>query len=230
MTDLRGADLSGFDLRGADLTGADLTDADLRGADLRGARLFRATLTGALLEGATLEGADFEGSDMRGSGLEPAESADREPARRERSGGIRPSVVLAAAIALAVGVGGALAIPALMGGGDDAMPSAALEYRPSSSHSAAADAQRAEADASAVTLRAVGTGSWVEVRERDESGDVLFRGLLDPGDRKHWSDPGTLWMRVGAPSGLRVTSGGTERALAGATGDFLVARAGVSRL
>ena len=34
-----------------------------------------------------------------------------------------------------------------MGGGDDAMPSAALEYRPSSSQSAAADAQRAEADA-----------------------------------------------------------------------------------
>jgi hypothetical protein len=70
----------------------------------------------------------------------------------------------------------------------------------------------------------------VEVRERDEGGDVLFRGLLDPGTRKRWSDPGTLWMRVGAPDGLRVTSGGTERALAGATGDFLVARAGVTRL
>ena len=230
MTDLRGADLSGFDLRGADLTGADLTEADLRGADLRGARLFRATLTGALLEGAILEGADFEGSDMRGSGL-VADGGDdgTERSGRRRSDGIRPQVVLAAAIALAIGVGGALAIPALMGGGGDPLPSAALEYRPSSSQPAAT-AQRAEAEASGVTLRAVGTGSWVEVRERDESGDVLFRGLLDPGDRKHWSDPGTLWMRVGAPDGLRVTSGGTERPLSGATGDFLVARAGVSRL
>jgi hypothetical protein len=70
----------------------------------------------------------------------------------------------------------------------------------------------------------------VEVRRRDEDGVVLFRGLLDPGDRKRWRDPGTLWMRVGAPDGLRVTSGGTERAIAGITGDFLVARAGVTRL
>ena len=81
-----------------------------------------------------------------------------------------------------------------------------------------------------MTLRAVGTGSWVEVRERDESGDVLFRGLLDPGDRKHWSRPRDAVDARRRPSGLRVTSGGTERALAGATGDFLVARAGVSRL
>ncbi|HTI35161.1 MAG TPA: RodZ domain-containing protein [Miltoncostaea sp.] len=225
MTDLRGADLSGFDLRGADLTGADLSEADLRGADLRGARLFRATLTGALLEDALLEGADFEGSDMRGSG-----GADGGAARghREREGGIRPPVVLAAAIALAIGVGGALGIPALLGG-DDPVPSSALEYRPSSSRTVAA-ARQAEADAAAVTLRAVGTGSWVEVRAHDENGDVLFRGLLDAGARKRWDDPGTLWMRVGAPTGLRVTTDGTEHALAGTTGDFLVGRAGITRL
>lgn len=227
MTDLRGADLSGFDLRGADLTGADLTDADLRGADLRGARMFRATLTGALLEGARLDGADFEGSDMRGSGLGIAEGAAARPGRE--GGGIRPQIVLAAALALAIGVGGALAIPAVIGGDDESRPSAALEYRPTGGQ-ASAVAEQAEADAATVTLRAVGTGSWVEVRARDASGEVIFRGLLDPGDRKRFSDPGTLWMRVGAPTGLRVTSGGTERALGGETGDFLVARAGVSRL
>jgi hypothetical protein len=163
---------------------------------------------------------------MRASGLTGAGDAGRAPAH-ERSGGIRPQVVLAAAIALAVGVGGALAIPAVMGGGDEPHHSA-LEYRPGSAQAVAAS-RRAE-DASAVTLRAVGTGSWVEVRERNASGAVVFRGLLAAGERKRWSDPGTLWMRVGAPSGLRVTSGGTERALAGVTGDFLVARAGVRRV
>jgi hypothetical protein len=163
---------------------------------------------------------------MRGSG---GADGGAEPGHREREGGIRPPVVLAAAIALAIGVGGALGIPALMGGDDGSPPSAALEYRPSTSRSVAA-ARQAEADAAAVSLRAVGTGSWVEVREDDEDGDVLFRGLLDAGARKRWDDPGTLWMRVGAPSGLRVTTGGTEHALAGTTGDFLVGRAGVSRL
>jgi hypothetical protein len=181
-----------------------------------------------MLEDADLEGADFEGSDMRGSGLGADDDAPA-PASRGRAGGIRPPVVLAAAIALAVGVAGALAIPPLMGGDDGpAASSSSPVYRPSSTQAAAA-AARAE-DESAVTLRAVGTGSWVEVRERDEDGDVLFRGLLDPGARKRWSDPGTLWLRVGAPGGLRVTAGGTERALAGDTGDFLVARAGVTRL
>jgi hypothetical protein len=163
---------------------------------------------------------------MRGSGA--GSDGGAAPARGDREGGIRPTVVLAAAIALAIGVGGALGIPALMGG-DDARPSAALEYRPATSRSVAA-ARQAEADAAAVSLRAVGTGSWVEVRAHDEDGDVLFRGLLDAGARKRWADPGILWMRVGAPSGLRVTTDGTEHALSGTTGDFLVARSGITRL
>jgi hypothetical protein len=138
-------------------------------------------------------------------------------------------VVLAAAIALAIGVAGALGVPAVVGDGDPGVPAPAAAYGPSSAQSAAA-ASRAEADASAVILRAVGTGSWVEVRERDESGDLVFRGLLDPGDRKRLDDPGTLWMRVGDPTGLRVSAGGGERRLAGTTGDYLVSPAGVTRL
>jgi hypothetical protein len=134
-------------------------------------------------------------------------------------------VVLAAAIALAVGVAGARGLPALLGGSDMTVAEASAIAGASP-----ASAATIAAPEPVVALRGTGTGSWVEVRERDEDGARLYTGMIDPGTRREWDASGPIWIRVGDPTGLRATIAGRERGFAGGTGDFLLTRTGVTRL
>ena len=225
---LRGAMLAGFDLSHADLTAADLEGADLRGADLRGACLFRARLAGALLEDADLEGADLEGADLSDTGFTGPETpppprsgaAERAVAWLTRDRPELRAPVAAALVALVagMGVGAAVWLPGMVGGGGGRAPVAVA-------------AGPAPAAAPGIVLRGrAPEGSWVEVRRGDGGGALLFVGTLAPGESRRWDEASRLWVRVGNTDGLRVAVAGRALPLRGGTGNFRIAADGVRRL
>ena len=237
---LRGAPLAGLDLRGADLTDADLRGADLRGTDLRGASLFRARLRGALLEGARLDGAD-----LAQTSLEGAVTASPERAEEAGDGGRRGArlVWAAGAVALVLVTVVALTQADLIGrqgfGGADAPapvaappPGQAVVSRPTP---VAVDAGAPPAPSPAsvgglVIEGTAGTGSWVELREGDATGALIYAATIPPGTSETFPVRRPLWLRLGNTDGVEVTLADRPRDLAGGTASFRVTRGRITRL
>lgn len=58
------------------------------------------------------------------------------------------------------------------------------------------------------TISFIGSGScWIEIRQGDQTGKVLFEGVLSPGNQK--SQTGPFWVRLGNPGAISVQINGT---------------------
>ena len=237
---LRGAPLAGLDLRGADLTDADLRGADLRGTDLRGASLFRARLRGALLEGARLDGADLAQTSLEGTVTASPERVEEAGDGGRRGGRLAWAAGAAALVVVAVV---ALAQADLVGrqgfGRADAPapvaappPEQETVSRPTP---VAVDADRPPAPAPApvgglVIEGTAGTGSWVELRQGDATGALIFAATIPPGTSETFPVRRPLWLRLGNTDGVEVTLADRPRVLAGGTASFRVTRGRITRL
>ena len=74
------------------------------------------------------------------------------------------------------------------------------------------------------------SGSYVEVRRKDARGEPVWTGTLLPGISRRFADPTALWIRVGWTPSLIARVNGRRVALEGGTANFLVTRAGATRL
>lgn len=74
------------------------------------------------------------------------------------------------------------------------------------------------------------SGSYVEVRRKGPQGEPVWTGTLLPGISRRFADPTALWIRVGWTPSLIARVNGRRVTLEGGTANFLVTRAGATRL
>jgi cytoskeleton protein RodZ len=73
-------------------------------------------------------------------------------------------------------------------------------------------------------------GTYLEVRNRSETGVTVFSGLLVPGATRAFSFRESAWVRIGRPDAVSVAVNGSPLAITGGTGTFLFTRSGAQRL
>jgi len=142
--------------------------------------------------------------------------------RRGATTGRRLPVTVAAAVVLAVAVGGGVAVFGLPGGsGPRSHPAASPPLRgpavvPTTSLPPAQPASLLTKTATTATYAVVGsptislTGSapcWLQVRQDNQSGSVLFEGTLSSGQQKNLT--GRVWVRLGNPAAISVQINGS---------------------
>lgn len=86
------------------------------------------------------------------------------------------------------------------------------------------------------TLEITSTKSdnWVEIREESSSGDVIWAGILAPGDSQTFDKTkmkvAKLWLKVGSAVGLKISVNGKEQEVPQKTGaSYLITAAGMGQ-
>jgi len=149
----------------------------------------------------------------RGTRTPEFHSAPRAPrrSRRRRSG--LPLLALAIGAAVAVGV--------------------IVWFGSTGSGSSAGERERLvgaplEAGASVrLVVTGAGAGSWIEVRRSGARGAVLYQGRVADGERRKFSAPRRLWVRVASGANVRVLVEGRPVAPRGGQA-YVVTRAGLA--
>lgn len=70
---------------------------------------------------------------------------------------------------------------------------------------------------------------WIVVREESSSGNTLYSGTLEEGQRLSYSVDGRLWLRIGDPSVVRLVADGKPLEVPEPYGDFIVSDEGLRR-
>jgi cytoskeleton protein RodZ len=88
-------------------------------------------------------------------------------------------------------------------------------------------ADRADKQAdTAFVLRATRGPCWLSVRQRSEQGELLFEGVLEPGDSRRFGE-GHVWMRIGAPWNLVASRAGRRLSLPPTVASVVVTVSGI---
>lgn len=80
-----------------------------------------------------------------------------------------------------------------------------------------------------VVLEVTQNRCWIVVREESSSGNTLYSGTLEEGQRLSYSVDGRLWLRIGDPSVVRLVADGKPLEVPEPYGDFIVSDAGLRR-
>ncbi|MHB9148716.1 MAG: RodZ domain-containing protein [Thermoleophilia bacterium] len=70
---------------------------------------------------------------------------------------------------------------------------------------------------------------WIVVREDSSTGNTLYSGTLEEGQRLSYSVEGRLWLRIGDPSAVRLVADGKPLEVPEPYGDFVVSDTGLRR-
>lgn len=80
-----------------------------------------------------------------------------------------------------------------------------------------------------VALEVTRNRCWIVVREGSSTGNTLYSGTLEEGQRLSYSVEGRLWLRIGDPSAVRLVADGKLLEVPEPYGDFVVSSTGLRR-
>jgi Domain of unknown function (DUF4115) len=159
----------------------------------------------------------------------PSTPRARKPrARKPWAFGLAAAVTAAALAALAVYVlrapSGDLSTPGVV-----ALPAGTPDGAVAQGAEAVAAKPPARTTAVDLRLTAATAACWIQARRGSATGAVIYEGVLDRGDSRRFRGK-RLWLRLGAPAGLRALLNGKRVALPDTTSSVLVTRKGIQVL